>query len=214
MNSRYRHGFLFTFALFVSLATGDGVRAEVLNIVQTGITGAQSNLNVAFSYAWNFTVTSPLTFDSVTAKFQLKRGSSTTAPAVMTLWQTGSSFDIATGTSIGSYSLSPGSATQSFVSYDFLVDTTSIALHGYYALSLTSTAATPSSQQWFIKGAKSGLQFVDGSGNTVSGITDNGEVVPVVPEPSSTALLAGFAATAAVVTGWRQRRRLSPAPLR
>lgn len=210
MTTRRFHGSLLAAAVLASVMTGGGARGEVLKIVQTGIQGSQTSLDILRSYAWNFTVASPMTFDSVTATFQLKRGSSTTAPAVMTLWSTGSSFDIATGTSVGEYTLASGSATQSFAPYDFFVDTTSTQLYGYYSLALTSTAPTPSSQAWFIKGTTSSLQFLDGSGNTVSGISDNGEVLPVVPEPSSSALLGSFAATAAVVVIRRRRRRGSP----
>lgn len=197
------HRCLFATAVLASVASGGGVRGEVINIVQTGIQGSQTSLDTLRSYAWNFTVPTPRTYDSITAKFQLKRGPSTTAPAVMTLWSTGSSFDIATGTSIGSFSLLSGSATQSFVQYDFSVDTTATQLYGYYALALTSSASTQSSQAWFIKGNTSSLQFLDGNGQVIPDITDNGEVVPV-PEPSSM-LLSGLVATAFAVMVRRHR---------
>lgn len=190
-------------------AAGGAVRGGVLNIVQTGITGAQSQLDVAHSYQWNFTVGSPLTFEAVMGSFTLKKGPSTVQDAVMTLWSTDSSF--VPVTNIGSAALTSGSATQSFVLYVFPVVTGSIQLQGQYALTLTSTAADTANQQWFIKGQTSSVQFLDGNDQTIGGITYDGGVAPV-PEPSSIAMAAGGMATTMVIVRRRRRPRLRRRP--
>lgn len=184
-----RHSRALVAAVLMLFATAQVSRGgTVLNIVQTGITGAQSQLDINHSYAWNFEVSGPLTFDSVIGKFTLKRGPSTSLDAVMTLWATDSSFTPLS--QVGLSTLLPSSATQSFSLYSFFVSSTSTQLNGFYSLTLTSSAADVASDQWFIKGQTSSLDFLDGSGQAIPGITNAVGVVPEIDPAGMGSVLA------------------------
>jgi hypothetical protein len=157
-------------------------QATVLNIVQTDITGAQSTLSIDNSYAWDFTVAGPMDFTSIVSVFELKRGSKTSQPAVLTLYSAnGGLTPIATG------SLLTSQASQQFQSLTIQLASSTTTLNGPYYLTLTSDAPTGGNGQWFIKGDTSNVSFRDENNATISAFS-GGQPVPV-PEPAGTTLL-------------------------
>jgi hypothetical protein len=176
-----RKQFLVLAALWVGLGQATAAQAEVLNIIQTTITSAQTDLDVDRSYSWAFGVSGPLTFDSMVGVFTLKTGANTTAPAVLKLFEANGSFQPTT--EIASFSYPAASASQSFTALTFTLSGTSVTLNGNYYLLLESPASSTGNFQWFIKDPTQSVVFENDSGQAISGFS-GGSPVPV-PEPAS-----------------------------
>lgn len=199
-----RNGVWLVMAVF-AVCAGPAVEAEVLNIVQTNITSAQSDLDVDHSYSWTFSVAGPQTFDAVVGKFTLKTGSQTSEPAVLELSQADGSFNPTT--LVASYAYPAASASQSYTLLTFALSATSMTLNGSYILTLESNAVTTGSKQWFIKDPAKSVAFENDSGGAISGFSGGGAVP--VPEPSwPVGLVLGGGVAWVVLTQWRVRRRM------
>lgn len=184
--------------LFVAM-TG-GARAEVLNIIQTTITSAQTDLDVDHSYSWTFSVAGPLSFDSIVGKFTLKIGSQASEPAVLELQAANGAFQPTS--LIASVAVPASAATQSFAEIVFPLTSTSTSLNGNYLLTLESNAGTTANKQWFIKDPTSSVVFENNTGTSISGFSGGGAVP--VPEPAS---WAGALVAVACAGGYLARRR-------
>lgn len=162
--------------------------------VQTGITGAQTQIDTGHTSTWGFYTGLAWEFGGGT--FVMKRGPSSSADVTLSIYADTNY----TGTLVGSISLNPSAFTQSFAAVQFLFNTPlTLAANTQYYVDLTSTAADTANVQYFIKGANSTLSFVDSNNNPIpseyvvnvtdsSGTTTQG--VPAIPEPFSISLLA------------------------
>jgi hypothetical protein len=196
---------MLAWAAMLCVGSAQDGRAEVLNIIQTTVTQAQTDLDVDHSYAWTFSAAPAQTFDAVTGKFVLKKGPQATAPVILELWEATSAFTPTT--LVGQYAFPASSGSQSaFVEETFFLTTTSTVLDGNYYLSLTSAAASTANTQWFIKDPTESVVFQDGSGQPISGITGGGAVP--VPEPQGIAVWVGGGLAAGWLR-WRTRRRVN-----
>lgn len=137
-------------AALLGLAPLTSPAATLLTVVQTDITGQQSFLNADVGYLWDFSFSQQETFTSgVKANFTVKRNGSASGPATVNLYALGGSSSAALAT----FSLAVGSATSSFVGYDFTLTNSSITFNSgtTYRLTLTSSATGQGSDTWFIK---------------------------------------------------------------
>lgn len=181
------------------------VEAEVLNIIQTDITGAQTFLNVDNSYEWTFSVAGPQTFDAINGEFTLKLAPGTVEAAVLGLYSANAAWQ-PTGL-VGSYALPASVGTQNFTLYTFPLTSTSTSLNGNYYLTLTSDAPN-ANFTWYIKEPVKDLAFENDSGVTLSGFSGGAPGPAPVPEPAwPVGLVMGGGAAWAVRTQWRVWRR-------
>ena len=123
--------------------------------------------------------------------FVIKRGNTTTLPAVLAL-HLGS----ATGDLLTSVSVDPSVATTTYAPVDFLFNTSYTMTAGLtYTLVLSSATGDNGSQQYFIKGGDNGFEgfeFQDETGNPLpeSDPTPPTGGAEAVPEPASMLLTA------------------------
>lgn len=163
--------------------------------VQTGISGAQTQIDLAHTSTWAFTTGLAWEFGGGT--FVMKRGPNSAADVLLSIYEGSNS-----GTPVGSIDLGPSAFTQSFGNVQFLFSTPLVLdANSQYYVDLTSTAADTANFQYFIKGSNSTLTFVDGNNNPipseyVTSVTDTSgnttQGVPSVPEPVSLCIFASM----------------------
>lgn len=184
-------------------------RAEAgsLTILQTTISGAQSQLDVNHSYFWAFEYSGTQTFSPIEASFIMKRGPKTGLPeavtgdlgpatAVMSLYEA----DPVTGLNTNLlYQVTKQASdfTQSFGNVIFTLYSVSpdVSLPARFNITLTSNAKDTQAHAFFIKGLfRSDFLFKGDGGTDLSGFTFGGTGTgsdggtPAVPEPSTIAL--------------------------
>jgi len=210
-------------AALLGLAPFAAPGATLLTVTQTDITGQQSFLNADVGYLWDFSFSQSETFTSgVKANFTVKRNGSATGPATVNLYELG----VSISSPLATYSLAVGSATQSFVGYDFVLTNSSItfATAKTYRLTLTSSATGSGNDTWFIKDPTQQSLSISGSSymsftttggattynaqtyNPSTTATPTAPTVPTtaVPDSASTLSLAVLSLGAALVARRRK----------
>lgn len=198
--------------LGLALVAG-GAEAGSLTILQTTISGAQSQLDVNHSYFWAFEYSGTQTFSPIEASFVMKRGPKTglaeavtgnlgPATAVMSLYEA----DPVTGLNTNLlYQVTKQASdfTQAYGNVIFtLYSGADVSLPARFNITLTSNAKDTQAHAFFIKGLfRSDFLFKGDGGTDLSGFTfdgtgtGSGGGTPApntpVPEPSSIALFVG-----------------------
>lgn len=193
------------------------VQAGILTVQQTDQSGGQTDLDSSQSYFWAFSNsdTTPM-WNTLQAKFVLKRNGSASAPAVLKLFQADSGSN--SQSELYQTSLAVSAATASYTEYTLILynAATQVALPDYFNLTFESATGTNGSQQWFIKGniENSSFTFSDangpitsitylGAGSGTSGGSSSFQS-STVPEPGSAVTLGLLG-----VYGFAKRRRFT-----
>lgn len=175
--------------LLAALTAATSARAATFFSVQTGIQGAQTQIDVNHTSTWSFTTGAAWSFGGGT--FEMKAGPQTSANITLSIFE-GTNFS---APAFGTINLTSAGFCgqlgncQQFGAVSFLFGT-ALALkeNTTYFVDLTSTAVDNASRQYFIKGTSSALRFVDADGNpmpTTFLASDAGSV----PEPVGLAVL-------------------------
>jgi len=180
-------------ALLAALTLGAGAaQATTYYTVQTGQSGANTQLDVNHSLYWTFVTSATPTWEIGGGDFVMKRGPSTTETISLSLYLGGQPVQ---GAALAVVTLTPSNFTQSYTATDFLFNPAyALQATQQYTLALTSNAVDAQSQAYFIKGNLT-LNFVDSltctTNCTAAPASFSSEPVnPVaVPEPTSMALL-------------------------
>ena len=178
--------------------------AAVYYTVQTGMQGRQTQIDREHTSTWTFTTGKAWVFGGGT--FEMKDGPSTDADITLSIYDGGNSL-------VAARTLTNAAFSQSFKPISFLFKSPiELSEDTTYSVRLTSDAPDRANRQYFIKGADSTLEFMDGdeSSNPIpSGflrsLSGLGEASQTdVPEPMTLSLLSAGLAGVAVC---RVRRR-------
>jgi hypothetical protein len=132
------------------LGAAQSLPAAVYNLTFEDTTGAQTFINSSVGYSWDFSFNQNANYDTITATFEMKKGTGTTAAAVVSIYALGGG----SSSALLSASLAVGSASNVFSSevftlasggsgFTFLTGTT-------YRLTLTSSTGT-GNDSWLVK---------------------------------------------------------------
>ena len=185
---------LFVFAATLGLCST--AAAGELNILQTGQSGGNTQLDVDHSYFWRFSYSGSAQFDPVRASFVMKKGPSTSSPATMQFFRADSN-GVNNGDALSIVSVADTEFTQQYTNINFDLFNSPTSLPSRFNISLTSDTPSSGNGQYFIKGdlASATFGFEDENGNPITGITflgagqgtgDSGSTpLASTPEPSS-----------------------------
>jgi hypothetical protein len=206
------------------LGAAQPLRAAVVNLAFSDITGSQTFINQNVGYAWDFSFGSNSTYSTVSATFSVKKGHSTIADVVVSVYALGGS---ASSPLLSATLLASAGSSSAFASELFTLTSSGFTFNAgtNYRLTLTSAAATGSAT-WYVKNPDN-LNVTDGYNPdrisltaapstydpTVSNASISGSLTPTsaptaeVPERTATLPLLVLAGVGGAVTPRFRARR-------
>ncbi len=185
---------------------GFGVSAQAGQVTFTTTqAGGNVQIDSGNSQVWDFAVTSnAFAVSQILGQFVVKDGNSTSAPIVLSLYDTLNTTGHKSGTFtplgnlLASVAVSQSTVTNQYASQNFTMSGLNL-LAGNYSIVLTSTTGTNGSQQYFFKGGD--LQ------TSAQGINLNPDNTPPPVSTPEPATLASAVVGMTLVAGVMRRRR-------
>jgi hypothetical protein len=178
------------------LGAAQPLRAAVVNLAFSDITGSQTFINQNVGYAWDFSFGSNSTYSTVSATFSVKKGSHTVADVIVSVYAIGGS----ASSPLLSATLLASAGSSAFTSELFALTSSGFTFNAgtTYRLTLTSAAATGSAT-WYVKNPDN-LNVTDGyNPDRISLTAAPSTYDPTVGNPSISGSLAATSAPTAAV---------------
>ena len=179
-------------SLFFTLAVGSSPAfAQSTYFLFLDQAGANTGVDENFTSSWHIIVAGGASFSFGGGKFAMKKGNSSTADVVLTLYEGSNT----SGTVLASKTLTVASFTNKFEEVPFVFSSVQTLNSGRYYVTLTSTALDSGNTTYFVKGVQDAIVSIDGTTEISSSIA----TVSSSPAEANFSLNKG--ATAAVAIG-------------
>lgn len=178
------------------LGAAQPLRAAVVNLAFSDITGSQTFINQNVGYAWDFSFGSNSTYSTVSATFSVKKGPNTVADVIVSVYALGGS----ASSPLLSANLLASAGSSAFTSELFTLTSSGFTFNAgtTYRLTLTSAAATGSAT-WYVKNPDN-LNVTDGyNPDRISLTAAPSTYDPTISNPSISGSLAATSAPTAEV---------------